>query len=267
MANSFSDRPRFRKLPDWKFWRHMPEVETWQACALALNFDPDSIQRHPQAWMAGGGDVFMMSSFPSSEVAQQHDKLLRLLEANRFNAQHFTPAHNFQDPVRLSEFAAWCIHVCFEIPPELAALAKAATQTAPKAEVATAAEGEKGYWAEKAKFRFPKPDAPAAKVEAGAGTSPSIDKIPGKIPKTANCKLAIKAAWQIEGETGKRATAKQVIEKLQSWVDHKDNPDAVAELIDKIPNGVKWVTSAGKENSYDIGACQKTLETWNKNRT
>lgn len=97
-------------------------------------------------------------------------------------------------------------------------------------------------------------------------SNPSGDAIPGKMPSVTIGKLAIKAAWQIEGETGKRATAKQVIEKLQSWVDHKDNTEAVAELIDKIPNGVKWVTSAGKENSYDIGACQKTLETWKKSR-
>lgn len=108
----------------------------------------------------------------------------------------------------------------------------------------------------------------AAKVETGAGTTPApADEIPGKIPNTTNCKLAIKAAWQIECETSKRATAKQVIEKLQTWVDHKDNTEAVTELTGKIPNGVKWVTCAGKENQYDIGACQKTLETWNKSRT
>lgn len=109
-------------------------------------------------------------------------------------------------------------------------------------------------------------DAPAAKLEAQTVKIPSGDEIPGKMPNTTIGKLAIKAAWKIECGTGKRATAKQVIETLQLWVDHKDNPDAVAELTDKIPNGVKWVTSAGKENNYDIGACQKTLETWNKSR-
>lgn len=92
------------------------------------------------------------------------------------------------------------------------------------------------------------------------------DDIPGKMPNTTIGKLAIKAAWKIECGTGKRAAAKQVIETLQSWVDHKDNHEAVAELTEKIPNGVKWVTSAGKKNNYDIGACQKTLETWNKSR-
>lgn len=108
--------------------------------------------------------------------------------------------------------------------------------------------------------------AATAKVKAEADTSQSGDEIPGKIPKTANCKLAIKAAWEIEKEAGKRATANQVIERLQTWVDHKDNPKAVTELTHKIPNGVKWVTCAGKENNYDIEACRKTLENWNKSR-
>lgn len=122
----------------------MPEVKTWQACALALNFDPDSLERSPNGWMNGwmasGDDVFQSESFPSDEVMRQHENLLRALEANRFNAQFFTPAHNFKDPVRLSEFAAWCAPVVRDltggdIPEELAALAKAAPQAAAKIEV------------------------------------------------------------------------------------------------------------------------------------
>lgn len=109
-------------------------------------------------------------------------------------------------------------------------------------------------------------DAPAAKGEALPVVSPSIKEIPGKIPNVTSGKLAIKAAWKIECETGKRATAKQVIKMLQSWVDHKDNPEAVTELTEKIPHGVKWVTGAGIEHNYEIKTCEKTLETWNKSR-
>lgn len=109
-------------------------------------------------------------------------------------------------------------------------------------------------------------DTPAAKVEALPVVSPSIKEIPGKMPNVKIGLLAIKAAWQIECETSKRATARQVIEMLQSWVDHKDNPKAVTELTGEIPNGVYWVTSAGKGKDYDIDACQKTLATWNKSR-
>jgi len=108
-------------------------------------------------------------------------------------------------------------------------------------------------------------NTPAAKGEAAKNTTPG-DDIPGKLPRTTIGKLAVKAAWQIEQATGKRAMARQVIEKLQSWVDHKDNPNAVAELTEKIPNGVKWVTGKGKPNNYDMGVCEKTLATWNKSR-
>lgn len=107
---------------------------------------------------------------------------------------------------------------------------------------------------------FPKPDAPAAMVATLPDTSPSGDVIPGKMPNITIGKLAIKAAWQIECETGKCATADSVIKRLQKWVDTDDYP----ELLEKIPHGVTWVTKKGKTNSYDIGACEKTLEAWNK---
>jgi hypothetical protein len=127
--------------PNWNFWKHSPEALPWQACALALNFDPDSIKRSPQQWMAGGGDVFMMNSFPSKEVFRQHDDLLRLLTANRYNKQHFT--NLYSDGVQLSEFATWCAPVVRDligrdIPPELAAFAKAAPQLVPLVEAAPA---------------------------------------------------------------------------------------------------------------------------------
>ena len=139
-ARSYDSTPT-AKLPNWNFWKHSPDALPWQACALALNFDPDSIKRSPQAWMVGGGDVFMMSSFPSNEVAQQHTNLMRLLEANRYNKQCFTNLHS--DKVKLSEFVLWCAPVVRDligrdIPPDLAALAKAATQAAPLVEAAPA---------------------------------------------------------------------------------------------------------------------------------
>lgn len=86
-------------------------------------------------------------------------------------------------------------------------------------------------------------------------------RIPGKMPHTAIGKLAINAAWQIEQDTGKQATAKQVIEKLQDWV--KTEP----ELIDTIAHGVIWVTIKGKDKPYDKEACMKTLASWNKSRS
>lgn len=113
----------------------MPEVETWQACALALNIDPDSLERPEQELMCPPSDGFLTKSFPSYEDADNFEKLLRLLHANR-ESQHFTPTHNVHTPVRLCEFAAWCAPVVrgligCDIPEELAGLAKLKVSNAP----------------------------------------------------------------------------------------------------------------------------------------
>lgn len=100
---------------------------------------------------------------------------------------------------------------------------------------------------------------PAAKSEAAPATSPSLE-IPGKMARTAIGKQAIKAAWQIECATGKRATPNQVIDKLQALV--KTEP----ELIGIIPHGVEWTTTKGKDKPFDIEACAKALDKWNTSR-
>ena len=109
----------------------MDEVAIWQACALALNIDPESMQRHAQSWMHPEGDIFTAESFTSDEQADSFVKLSRRLRENLSNRQHFTPTSNRD--VRLSEFAAWCVSIGMDIPPEVAAMAKAAPQAAPVA--------------------------------------------------------------------------------------------------------------------------------------
>lgn len=96
-------------------------------------------------------------------------------------------------------------------------------------------------------------------AKAEVNTTPS-DGTPGKIPKTAIGKLALKAALQIESKTGKRATAGPVIEMLQEW---ESTEPVIAE---KIAHGVKWVTVKGVVRKYDIQTCARTLELWNKSR-
>lgn len=138
--NERHDRIRANaKTPNWSFWKYMPEVETWQACALALNIDPDSLERPEQELFYPPSDGFLTRSFPSDEAAANFEKLLRLLHANR-ESQHFTHAYNVHDPVHLCEFAAWCAPVVrgmtgHDIPSKLAELAKAAPQAAPAAKV------------------------------------------------------------------------------------------------------------------------------------
>lgn len=75
-------------------------------------------------------------------------------------------------------------------------------------------------------------------------------------------KLAIKAAWEIECETGRKASARNVITKLQEWVANKEEED----LIGATAHGVKWIPTTSDEKLYDIDACRKTLQKWHKNR-
>lgn len=74
-------------------------------------------------------------------------------------------------------------------------------------------------------------------------------------------RLAITAAWEIEGEVGRIASAKEVIKRLQDWVASNRHE----ELIETIPHGVKWMTTKADKN-YDIDACQATLKSWHSNR-
>lgn len=98
------------------------------------------------------------------------------------------------------------------------------------------------------------------------GTKPSGEAaIWGKLPNTSMGKLAIKAAWLIEGETNRAATAKQVMTRLQEWADGGHEPATLLKS-DKKNHAVKWITGKRVEKSYDIEACGKTLETWTDSR-
>lgn len=125
--------------PDWNFWGAMRKAQEWQACALSLNIDPDSMKPHPQAWMAGpdSGPLFTSDSFPSNDVQVKFEKRLRLLRANRYDRAIFTlpmSQHSGLRPndVILSEFAAWGLAIGWnDMPPELVSIAKPVSLPAP----------------------------------------------------------------------------------------------------------------------------------------
>jgi len=68
-----------QQKPDWDFWLIMPKVELWQACALSLNIEPDSIA--PENDGMGGESFFKAEKFPDSEIWNKFNKRLRLLDA------------------------------------------------------------------------------------------------------------------------------------------------------------------------------------------
>lgn len=103
------------QVPDWEFWRDMPEVELWQACALSLNLDPDPLTPSDDGMGMGGESYFKARSFPNEEAWEKFNKRLRLLEAN------------MQRPtVRLADFVTWAssLSTPWDMPPELVALAQ-----------------------------------------------------------------------------------------------------------------------------------------------
>jgi len=86
---------------------------------------------------------------------------------------------------------------------------------------------------------------------------------PGKLPKVAIGKLAIKAALEIENETKRAASRDDVIALLQKWADAGIVPETLIKA-EKSKRGVVWQTKTGKPVMYDIDACGKTLATWRK---
>ncbi len=129
--------------PNWKEWKHIPQVQAWQACALSLDIEPNSIKRNPNSWMTGPGidQLFEDESFQSENEKKEFKSRQRILLNNlnsKENSLWFSPNpdHLNLSEVRLSEFAAWCPSVEWPIPKELAALAK-------KPDTATAIKSEK----------------------------------------------------------------------------------------------------------------------------
>lgn len=90
--------------------------------------------------------------------------------------------------------------------------------------------------------------------------------IPGKQPKVAIGKLAVKAAWQIECETERIASAHDVMTCLQMWADEGREAAVLCKSVER-KHAVLWITHECKEKTYDLKACGKTLSIWKKSRS
>jgi len=77
-------------------------------------------------------------------------------------------------------------------------------------------------------------------------------------------KKSLEAAWEIECETGARATAKEVIALLKIWVTSPSRSDDV--LMGVTLNGVLWRTAKQENKEYDRAACSVTLRQWFERR-
>ncbi len=92
-----------------------------------------------------------------------------------------------------------------------------------------------------------------------------LAEIPGRVPSNAIGRLAVAAAWRLEREEGRRASAREVMKTLQEQAEDGSEPDVLRKAAwDK--GGVVWVTSKSVDKIYTIEACKKTLDTWWKSR-
>ena len=124
------------KAPDWNFWRGMRKVLHWQACALSVGADPDTMGRRPgdSVWSY---DAHHLDQLPKSSQ-ETLKKRLTLLAANRYEPTIFTlPMAQYSGlntgEVFLSEFAAWGVSLGWDdMPQEFAAMAQEQAVIAPK---------------------------------------------------------------------------------------------------------------------------------------
>ena len=72
-----------RKRPDWTLWLNLPKLKVWQAVALSLDIDPDSMKPSGHGWMSGpdGALSFMPASFADDAQATEFDKRRRIAAA------------------------------------------------------------------------------------------------------------------------------------------------------------------------------------------
>jgi len=105
----------------------------------------------------------------------------------------------------------------------------------------------------------------AGKIGDAGMEQAQSDTPPGKEPRVASRKMAIKAAWQIERKTGRAALAKDVITLLQEWACEGKESDTLIKSSEE-KRGVIWRTNNGEERLFDVDACGKALESWMKSR-
>ena len=111
------------RTPNWRKWRHVPNVRLWEAVALSLDIEPDLVQ-----WSAGwadGAPIYKESlSFNDRLfVAKRNLSTTRMLEPTMIAL-----GKPEQCEVSLAKFSAWACSIDWEIPQQLAECADQRTE-------------------------------------------------------------------------------------------------------------------------------------------
>lgn len=101
-------------------------MKDWEAAALSLGIDPDSMKHNPYAWMAGAGSKasFQKQSFLSAQEEVEFDKRYRLV-IDWVRQRGDRVRHHNTGEVPLTGFASWVVEKCLPSNPEFESFAVA----------------------------------------------------------------------------------------------------------------------------------------------
>ena len=217
--------------PQWRLWANLPAVELWQAITLSCDIEPK--------YYLGDAD-------PEFQLRMRIAIGNGLGKGDRPHCALVT----LTDVARLARRCGWTL------PPEF---------PKPVAEQPRSA-GAKPLPEEVKRSGDEMAATPAVEQPtcAEAQPIPSGDLIPGKLPRVAAGRLAVKAAWEIELETKRAATVPEVMRRLQYWADEGKEPEYLI-LSDRKKKCVVW-NAGRKEKDYDEEACGKAIERWKISR-
>jgi hypothetical protein len=258
---------------NWERWRRLDRVRLWEAACLVAGFEPPK-DGDKEIWASYQLNGFPDSFFEVWEVVNRDQG---------FSRNEFHPASGLMlHTVHVGYFALWANLRGFQIAPEMNEIASRYSKTHP----GVVARFNEVYGVSDSLARAAQTSAPAAtpQVDHVPPSAPDFgeqnqvsplqsqqairgpeDELPGKLPRIAIGRLAVKAAWEMEREKNQRASAKDVMSRLQQWADNGSESD-VLKKSDMENRSVIWLTTKYEEKSYTLEACQKTLETWNKSR-
>ena len=134
------------QVPDWSKWLQMPELELWQAVALSLNVEPDTLgsvcyEDEDGMWYsfhdANTIERFPIDIFDPPTIRDEFIKRKAILEGHVNTGNCFTAslqtigAHKY---IESSEFAVWVVEHGWEIPDQLSSLGLSALKITPTAD-------------------------------------------------------------------------------------------------------------------------------------
>lgn len=96
----------------WDYWiNNLPGAEPWQACALSVDIEPNSMSVDRKDYSMGPGVKAMYGQQPSQEkknTLMEFKRRLNLLVKDQSNQKFF--AQDLSGKLRLHEFVAWMKH-------------------------------------------------------------------------------------------------------------------------------------------------------------